>query len=139
RGNQATSTRSGVENGVIANNVIYDGQGGYGIQLGDQARHTIVTNNTIVHMEQSTHGVGSGIVSWSSGGTYGSQSNMIINNILSSNVAYAMQASGTAASSNTARNNLAYANSLAPPDYTNLGYTNISIAINLPDANPLYV
>jgi hypothetical protein len=139
RGDQSTSTRSGAEYGVIANNVIYDGQGGYGIQLGDQARYTVVTNNTIVHMEESAYGVGSGIVSWSSGGTYGSQSNILINNILSSNVALAVQASGNSVSPTTVRDNLAYANSLAPPDYTNLGYTNLSIGTNLPDANPLYV
>jgi hypothetical protein len=140
RGGQSTSTRSGAEYGVIANNVIYDGQGGYGIQLGDQARHTVVTNNTIVHMEESAHGVGSGIVTWSSGGTYGSQSNILINNIISSNVAFAVQASGNSVSPTTVRDNLAYANALAPPAYQTYNTSgNLSIGTNLPDANPLYV
>lgn len=99
----------GAQNGVIANNVIYDGPAGYGLQLGGDASNTIVTNNTFVHMYRPDNGVGSSIVVWNDGYNLGTNDNIIVNNILTNNVAYGVQGSGNTSSGNVVRNNLTYA------------------------------
>ena len=46
-GGALDGTQHGIVGGVIANNVIYRQDTGYGIQLGMSAKNIIVTNNTI--------------------------------------------------------------------------------------------
>jgi chitodextrinase len=41
--------RNGTEGGVIANNVIYDQDSGFGMRIGDAARGLLIVNNTIYH------------------------------------------------------------------------------------------
>lgn len=101
----------GAMNGVIANDVIFDGPAGFGLQLGGDASHTIVTNNTFVHMFQPDAGAGSAIVIWNDGYNLGTNDNVIVNNILANNVGFGIEASGSPSHGNVVRNNLTYANS----------------------------
>lgn len=102
----------GARNGVIANNVIYDGPTGFGLQLGGDATRTIVTNNTFVHMYQPKGGAGSAIVVWNDGHDLGTNDNVIVNNILSDNASYGIAAAGDPSHGNVVRNNLTYRNGL---------------------------
>jgi hypothetical protein len=100
----------GARNGVIANNILYDGPAGFGLQLGGDASNTIVTNNTIVDIRTPAAGAGSAIVVWNDGYNLGTNHNVIVNNILADNVAYGVAAVGDLSDGNVVRNNLSYAN-----------------------------
>jgi hypothetical protein len=137
---KGSTTEGGVRSGVLANNLIYDGPTGFGLQLGDSARNVIVTNNTFVHAYDAAPG-GSAIVVWNgTTTTWGTRDCTIVNNIFASNTEYGVVASDSqSAPSNIVRNNLSFSNGAG--NYhaaygTKVGFT---LGTNLPDADPLFV
>jgi hypothetical protein len=128
----------GAQNGVIANNILYDGPAGFGLQLGGDASHTIVTNNTIVHMYQPASGVGSAIVVWNDGYNLGTNNNVVVNNILANNVAYGIEGCGNSSTGNVVRNNLAFSNSAGAYAPTYGSSTIFSVSSGL-TADPMFV
>jgi hypothetical protein len=129
----------GAQYGVIANNVIYDGPAGFGIQLGGDASNNIVANNTIVHMFRPSPGTGSAIVIWNDGYNLGTNDNVIVNNILADNVGYGIAAAGSPSRGNVVRSNLTYANSRG--DYLGTFGDSRVFALHSPDygADPRFV
>lgn len=128
----------GARNGVIANNVIYDGPAGFGIQLGGDASNNVVTNNTIVHMYGSHTGTGSGMVIWNDGYNLGTNNNIVVNNILTGNNEYGIEGCGSTSTGNVVRNNLTYSNPSGSysPTY---GSSLIFAVTSGPNTNPMFV
>jgi hypothetical protein len=128
---------------VIANNVVYDQATGRGIQLGESAWKTIVTNNTINHAYQSgwNDDAGNGIMIFNDGSSaFPSQEIVVVNNILSNNYAHAAYGScSTPMTSNTIADNLPYNNGMG--DFRHMYGTCqlYTLGTNLPAANPLFV
>ncbi|MCZ7590386.1 MAG: right-handed parallel beta-helix repeat-containing protein [Gaiella sp.] len=104
-----SSRQRGAIDGVIANNLFYNGRTGYHLQIGPQANGLIVTNNTFTGATSSDPYSGSAIVIWGSGHQYSTKNVLVVNNALAYNTNKGVQASGNA-TDNTVRNNLAYAN-----------------------------
>jgi hypothetical protein len=141
-----TATEAGCKSFVIANNTIYNGPTGYGIQLGDAARNGIITNNTIDNTYHGTNYTGCGIIVWSAG-TWGTSNDLIVNNIFSNNAANAVCASvGKNPTGNVVRNNLSFNNYLtcdwcSTKDYEPVygSYSGFTLGTNVPAADPQYV
>ena len=138
---KGTSDEAGLRGGVFANNLVYDGPTGYGLQLGDSARNVIITNNTFVHQYDPVSSAGSAIMVWNGQtNTWGTRDCLIVNNIFTNNVASAVISSlSQNATSNVVRNNLAFANgqtSYVPTYGTKVGFT---LGTNFASADPLYV
>jgi hypothetical protein len=88
---KGTATEAGLRSGVFANNVVYDGPAGFGLQLGDSARNVIITNNTFVHAYDPLSTAGTSIVVWNGQtNTWGTRDCLIVNNIFTNNVASAV-------------------------------------------------
>lgn len=142
-GGPLDGVQHGTVGGVIANNVIYDQATGRGIQLGQSAWDTIVTNNTINRAYQShwNDDAGSAIVIFNDGSSASpSRGIVIVNNILSNNYAHGVYGSGSASmTSNTVRNNLGYGNGYG--DWKPMwGSTQLyTLGTNLPSEDPLFV
>jgi hypothetical protein len=133
----------GTVGGVIANNVIYDQATGRGIQLGQSAWDTIVTNNTINRAYQSAwrDDAGNAIQIYNDGSSaFPSRGIIVVNNIFSNNYGHAVYGAGSSSmTSNLVRNNLGFNNgagSYQPVYGSILLYT---LGTNLPDADPLFV
>lgn len=105
-----TETKHGVDSGVFANNLVYNQPTGFGIQLGESCRNTFVVNNTIDSIVYGQQFVGSGMVIWASGDSWGSNGNEIVNNIFSHCAANGVSCSLSQSVSNIVRNNLGFSN-----------------------------
>ncbi len=142
-GGPLDGTQHGAVDGVIANNVIYDQPTGRGIQLGESAWYTIVTNNTVNHAYQSgwNDDAGNGIMIFNDGSSnYPSRGIVVVNNILSNNYAHAAYGSCSASmSSNTVRNNLTFNNGMGDFKYMYGSCQLYALGTNLPAADPLFV
>jgi hypothetical protein len=128
-------------NMTIANNLIYDGPQGYGIQAGPAVSNSIFTNNTIDGVVKL-----SGMVVWTgtSGGSEPTNGNLIVNNIFSNNGGYAIFGCGgpVPATPNIVRSNLSFNNTSG--DYNPIGCIlsgNATFTVESPGftGDPLYV
>ena len=132
----------GAVGGVIANNVVYDQPTGRGIQLGQSAWNTIVTNNTINHAYQSAWNddAGNGIMIFNDGSSaYPSGGIVVVNNIVSNNYAHAVYGScSSPMASNMVTNNLPYNNGMGDfrPMYETCQL--FALGANLAAADPLF-
>jgi hypothetical protein len=121
-GSYGGGVRNGTEGGVIANNVIYDQDSGFGMRIGDGARGLIVTNNTVVHsyVTNPTRDPywGQGISMATDGSTdgYQSQNIKVYNNLVAYSVAGVYGGGATDMSSNMVDNNMTFGITSTDPD-----------------------
>jgi parallel beta helix pectate lyase-like protein/uncharacterized protein DUF1565 len=79
----ADGRQHGTVDGVIANNLIYGQKTGRGIQLGQSAWGTIVTNNTVFGTTSSSPYAGQAIVIWNDADTgFATRDVAVVNNLL---------------------------------------------------------
>lgn len=102
----------GTIGGTIANNLIYDQSTGRGIQLGQSAVGTIVTNNTIYRTDSPNQYAGQPIIVWNKGSSdFPSRDVVIVNNLLTYGSGEAVYGScGVDMETNFVDHNLSYGN-----------------------------